>query len=75
MTLMIKPCWIVLALAFTSASALADDGPDADALRARVFPQWAQDPTRRLNLSGLGPRLDVSEEARRRFFCEDVAGA
>lgn len=49
-------------------------GPDADALRARVLPQWAQDPTRRLNLSGLGPRLDVSEEARRRFFCEDVAG-
>ena len=57
------------------ADVLLARGPDANALRARVFPQWAQDPTRRLNLSGLGPRLDVSEEARRRFFCEDVAGA
>jgi hypothetical protein len=28
---MIKACWIVLALAFTSALALADDGPDTDA--------------------------------------------
>ena len=46
-------------------------GPEADALRTKVFPLWGQDRTRNPDtfISGPGERLD--EAARRRFFGEE----
>jgi 2-polyprenyl-6-methoxyphenol hydroxylase-like FAD-dependent oxidoreductase len=46
-------------------------GPDADALRGRVFAKAAADPTRVIDIVGLGPDQAVDERARRFFFAED----
>ena len=50
-------------------------GPDGDALRARVNAAHAEDPSRRIDLIGLGPDARTDETARRRFFCLDDSTA
>ncbi|GAB4335165.1 MAG: hypothetical protein Kow0010_22530 [Dehalococcoidia bacterium] len=49
-------------------------GPEAEARRAHVMRAWRAEPDRArgLDLNGYGPALDVSDEARRRVFAEDV---
>lgn len=47
-------------------------GPEADRRRKHVGRLMSKDPSRALDLPGLGPALDVSGNARRRFFGEDV---
>jgi 2-polyprenyl-6-methoxyphenol hydroxylase-like FAD-dependent oxidoreductase len=46
-------------------------GPEADALRERVFPLIVADPTRAPDVVGLGPDGPSDERARRRFFGEE----
>ena len=48
-------------------------GGEAEARRAHAAQAWSDDPTRAINLAGLGPAADVSPRARARFFAEDVA--
>ncbi len=47
-------------------------GEAAVARRRHAMRLWSLEPRRALDLPGLGPAVDVSEEARRRFFGEDV---
>lgn len=49
-----------------------DAGPEADARREKMFPNWAQDPTRTVDTWTSGPDHPVDETVRARFFCEDV---
>lgn len=51
---------------------LIEPGPEADARRARVLPLWFQEPDRQPKMATFGPSIDVSEQARRRAFGEDV---
>lgn len=51
---------------------LLTPGAEHDARRRHAAPQWSADPTRMPDLLGLGPDADHSEDARRRFFGEDV---
>jgi len=46
-------------------------GPEADALRARVFPRLKEEPDRAPDLVGVGPDAPSDEQARRRFFAEE----
>ena len=48
-----------------------EPGADAEALRGRVFAKAAADPTRVIDIVGLGPDQPVDESARRFFFAED----
>jgi hypothetical protein len=48
-----------------------DPGPEAASLRARALPRLAEEPTRDIDLVGLGPDAPSDEAARRRFFGED----
>lgn len=50
-------------------------GPAAVARRHHALGLWKADPSRILELPSLGPDLDVSEQARARFFGEDVPAA
>lgn len=50
---------------------LMDTGPEADALRARVFPLWGRDRGRNPDTFMNGPGEPLDETARRRFFGED----
>lgn len=50
---------------------LVEIGPEADTRRARVFPQWQEDPTRRLDTFASGPDHAIDETVRRRFFGEE----
>lgn len=52
---------------------LLTPGPEALARRRHATRAWSQDPSRTIDLPGLGPEIDSSEQARRRFFAEDVA--
>lgn len=52
---------------------LIEPGPEAEARREKILPLWSQEPERQPAIGVLGPSVDVSEEARRRAFCEDVA--
>ncbi len=52
---------------------LMEPGPEADARRAHVLPLWFQEPDRQPRMATYGPAVDVSEDARRRAFGEDVA--
>lgn len=52
---------------------LLTPGPEALARRRHATRAWSQDPSRAIDLPGLGPEIDTSEDARRRFFAEDVA--
>jgi hypothetical protein len=47
-------------------------GPEAERRRKHALDLWRQDPSRAIDLPGLGPNIDVSEAARVRFFGEDV---
>jgi menaquinone-9 beta-reductase len=47
-------------------------GEQARRRRKHAIRLWSKDPSRALDLPGLGPKVDVSSEARRRFFGEDV---
>jgi 2-polyprenyl-6-methoxyphenol hydroxylase-like FAD-dependent oxidoreductase len=49
-----------------------ETGPAADARRARAFVRLAADPSRAVDLQGLGPESPSDEAARRRFFGEDA---
>ena len=42
-------------------------GPEADAVRARLWPLWAAEPSRVPDLHGKGPDAATDEQARRRF--------
>jgi 2-polyprenyl-6-methoxyphenol hydroxylase-like FAD-dependent oxidoreductase len=53
---------------------LFSTGEAADARRRAAAKLWSQDPSRVPDLNGLGPDLEISEAARRRFFGEDAAG-
>ena len=46
-------------------------GPEGDALREKVFPQWAQDPTRSTDVLFSGPNIELDDTTRRRFFGEE----
>jgi len=54
---------------------LFTEGPEADARRRRAAAAWSADPSRFPDLSGLGPEVDASEEARCRLFAEDILDA
>ena len=54
---------------------LLTPGAEQDARRRHAARQWSDDPTRVPDLLGLGPDVDRSEDARRRFFGEDVEQA
>jgi menaquinone-9 beta-reductase len=47
-------------------------GDAASARRRHALRQWSKDPGRAADLPGQGPSVDVSDDARRRFFAEDV---
>lgn len=47
-------------------------GPAGDELRARLYPLHAAEPWRSPDVVGVGPEAPSDEEARRRFFGEDV---
>jgi len=47
---------------------MVQTGPDADARRARAFPLWQEDPSRRLDTNNSGPDHPIDETVRRRFF-------
>ncbi len=46
-------------------------GPEAAQRRQRVFPLWAEDPTRQLDSLRLGPDVPFDEDRRRRYLGED----
>lgn len=48
-----------------------DTGPEADALRSKIFPLWGQDRTRHPDTFISGPGQPLDETARRRFFGEE----
>lgn len=48
-----------------------DPAPEAMAIRARALPRLAAEPSRRLDLLGLGPDGPSDDAARRRLFAED----
>lgn len=49
-----------------------ETGPEADAVRARVFPLLAQDPLRLNDCFASGPEAQpADEQSRKRFFAED----
>ncbi|HTO09875.1 MAG TPA: FAD-dependent monooxygenase [Myxococcota bacterium] len=48
-----------------------EPGPEAEALRGRVFAKAAADPGRVVDIVGRGPDQPVDEAARRYFFAED----
>jgi 2-polyprenyl-6-methoxyphenol hydroxylase-like FAD-dependent oxidoreductase len=50
---------------------LYDPSPEAIQLRERALPQLIADPTRGLDVVGIGPDFPADEIRRRRFFCED----
>jgi 2-polyprenyl-6-methoxyphenol hydroxylase-like FAD-dependent oxidoreductase len=50
---------------------LYDQAPEALAIRARALPRLAAEPSRRLDLLGLGPDGPSDDAARRRLFAED----
>jgi 2-polyprenyl-6-methoxyphenol hydroxylase-like FAD-dependent oxidoreductase len=50
-------------------------GAEADERRRAAARLWSQEPSRVLDLNGLGPAVSVTPEARVRFFGEDVAPA
>jgi len=50
---------------------LLTPGEVADQRRRKAASLWSTDPSRLPDLSGLGPEVDASEDARRRFFGED----
>ena len=52
-----------------------ETGPVADQRRAHALPRLAKEPGRAPDLQGLGPETPSDEEARRRFFAEDVGSA
>lgn len=52
---------------------LLTPGPEARERRRHATRAWSQDPSRLIDLPGLGPAIDSSEEGRRRFFAEDIA--
>ena len=54
---------------------LLTPGPEADERRRHAQQAWKADSTRVLGLPALGPDVDTSERARRRFFAEDVPAA
>jgi 2-polyprenyl-6-methoxyphenol hydroxylase-like FAD-dependent oxidoreductase len=43
-------------------------GPEADAVRARLWPLWAAEPSRVPDLHGAGPAAPTDEQARSRFY-------
>jgi len=47
-------------------------GPEADRRRKHAMRLWSREPGRVIDLPAMGPDIDVSEEARKRFFGEDV---
>jgi 2-polyprenyl-6-methoxyphenol hydroxylase-like FAD-dependent oxidoreductase len=47
-------------------------GAEADRRRKHAMRLWSKEPGRYPDLPGLGPLADTSEEARRRFYGEDV---
>jgi hypothetical protein len=49
-----------------------ETGPAADARRARAFVRLATDPSRAVDLQGLGPESPSDDAARQRFFGEDA---
>jgi 2-polyprenyl-6-methoxyphenol hydroxylase-like FAD-dependent oxidoreductase len=49
-----------------------DRGPEADAVRGRVFAKAVAEPDRIPDVVGRGPDVDVGEAARRRYFAEDA---
>ncbi|CAB3788267.1 FAD-dependent oxidoreductase [Pararobbsia alpina] len=49
-----------------------ETGPIADERRAHAMPHLAKEPSRAPDLQGLGPETPSDDEARRRFFAEDV---
>ena len=48
-------------------------GAAARRRRLRAMRLWAKNPSRALDLPGLGPAVDISETARERFFGEDIS--
>ena len=46
-------------------------GPEGDALREKVLPLWAQDPTRPTDVLLSGPDIELDETTPRRFFGEE----
>ncbi|MDR5753598.1 MULTISPECIES: NAD(P)/FAD-dependent oxidoreductase [unclassified Caballeronia] len=49
-----------------------ETGPAADARRARAFVRLATDPSRAVDLQGLGPESPSDDATRQRFFGEDA---
>lgn len=62
---------MVLSEAWTE-EVLLSPGPEGDAVRARAFAAWAEDPSRNPTAAYNGPDFVADEEAHRRFFGLDL---
>ncbi|MGE3073609.1 MAG: FAD-dependent oxidoreductase [Dehalococcoidia bacterium] len=49
------------------------NNPEANRRRKHAMRLWSKESDRMVDLPGLGPRVDISEAARRRFYGEDVS--